>query len=184
MPKSDSARVRRLRDQIAQRALRRARVTFASAMRREDSREQEERGDKRESESSKMPPRDAQNEPKKAQNGARSDPRRPQEELRRAKKANPNRKTKKEPNQDDPKTVLDPPGARFPSIHALPGAHLRAQIGTKTDPKTIKHRSNKSRGKNKRSKTILDPSWSDLGPFWGAILGEKKPQTIGKHTVS
>ena len=47
-----------------------------------------------------------------AQSEARSDPRRPQEELKRVKKANPNCKTKKGPNQDDPKTVLDPPRVR------------------------------------------------------------------------
>ena len=46
-----------------------------------------------------------------AQNGARSGPKRPQEELKKVKKANPNDKTKKEPNQVDPKTVLDHPGA-------------------------------------------------------------------------
>ena len=32
--------------------------------------------------------------------------------------------------------------------------------------------------KKKRSKTILDPSWSDLGSFWGAILGEETPETV------
>ena len=40
------------------------------------------------------------------QNGAKSAPRRPQEERKRVKKAQPNRKTKKAPNQADPKTVL------------------------------------------------------------------------------
>ena len=41
------------------------------------------------------------------QNGARSGPKRPQEELKKVKKATPNDKTKNEPNQVDPKTVLD-----------------------------------------------------------------------------
>ena len=41
------------------------------------------------------------------QNGARSGPKRSQEELKKVKKANPNDKTKTEPNQDDPETVLD-----------------------------------------------------------------------------
>ena len=61
-----------------------------------------------------MPPRELKNEPKRAQDGQkqpRSAPKRPQEEPKRDKKANPNHKTKKELNQDDPKTVLDRPGA-------------------------------------------------------------------------
>ena len=57
----------------------------------------------------KVGPKEAENEAKMSQNGARSGPKRPQEELKKVKKANPNVKTKKEPNQDDPKTVLDPP---------------------------------------------------------------------------
>ena len=48
---------------------------------------------------------------KKAENYTRSAPKRPQEEPKRDKKANPNHKTKKELNQDDPKTVLDRPRA-------------------------------------------------------------------------
>ena len=48
---------------------------------------------------------------KKAKNTPRSAPKRPQEESKRVKKANPNRKTKKGLNQDDPKTVLDRPRA-------------------------------------------------------------------------
>ena len=47
-------------------------------------------------------------DPKMIQNETNSNPRRPQEESKRANKANLNRKTKKGPNQDDPKTVLDP----------------------------------------------------------------------------
>ena len=58
-------------------------------------------------ESSKTSPR----EPKMAKNRPRNAPKRPQEEPKKVKKAIPNRKTTKEPNQDDPKTVLDRPGA-------------------------------------------------------------------------
>ena len=54
-----------------------------------------------------MAPRGAE----EGQNGARSGPKPPQEELKKVKKTNPNDKTKKGPNQDDPKTVLDPPRA-------------------------------------------------------------------------
>ena len=75
------------------------------------------------------------------QNEAKDAPKRLQEAPRRPKKVIPNRKTKQGPNQDDPKTVLDRPTARFPTIHALPGPHLGGQIGTQIDPKTIKNRS-------------------------------------------
>ena len=50
-------------------------------------------------------------EPKMAHNSPRSVPKRSQEELKRDKKAIPNRKTKKVPNQDDPQTVVDRPEA-------------------------------------------------------------------------
>ena len=50
-----------------------------------------------------MVPRGAE----EAQNGARSGPKPPQDEPKKVKKANPNDKTKKEPNQVDPKIVLD-----------------------------------------------------------------------------
>ena len=114
-------------------------------------------------ESLKTRPRD----PKMAQNSPRSAPKRPQEEPKRDKKANPNHKTKKEPNQDDPKTVLDPPGAGFPKIHALQEAHLGGQNDTQINPKSIKNRSAKSRGQKN------DPrrSWTRLG----AILGRSWP---------
>ena len=48
-----------------------------------------------------------------AQKGARSGSKRPQEELKKVKKTTPNDKTKKEPNQVDPKTVLDRHKGRF-----------------------------------------------------------------------
>ena len=55
-------------------------------------------------------PKTGRREPTMIQNEARSDPTQPQEESKRVSKVNPNRNTKKGPNQDDPKTVLDPPG--------------------------------------------------------------------------
>ena len=51
------------------------------------------------------------NEPKMTQNEAKDAPKRLQEASKRPKKVIPNRKTKKGPNQDDPKTVLDRPRA-------------------------------------------------------------------------
>ena len=79
--------------------------------------------------------------------------------------ANPNPKPTKVPNQADPKIVFDPPRARLRKICVLPGAHLVAQNGTKTDPKTIKNRSKKSRVKKN------DPrrSWARLGSILGRL---------------
>ena len=122
--------------------------------------------------------------PKKHQNDSRSGQKRPQEEPKTTKKAIPNDKTKKGPNQDDLWTVLDRPGADLPTIGALPGCHLGGQNGTKIDPKTIKNRNEKSTRKNN------DPrrSWTRLGPILGRpgppSWATKTPQTIIKRMVS
>ena len=100
-----------------------------------------------------------------AQNDPKSTRKRLQEAPKRLKKAIPNRKTKKGPNQDDPKTVLDRPRVDLPSSAALPGLHLGGQNGTQIDPKTMKT-DTKNQDEKKQSKTILDPSWGDLGPSW------------------
>ena len=110
-------------------------------------------------------PKTSPREPKTAQNGAKSAPRRPQDEPKRDKKANPNRKMKKETNQDDPKTVLDRPPADLPSSAAPLGLHLGGQNGTKTDPKTIKNRSENRRGK----KSYPRRSWTRLGAILGRL---------------
>ena len=87
-----------------------------------------------------------------AQNEAKDPPKRVQEAPERPKKVIPNRKTKKGPNQDDPKTVLDRQGsittssaAPTTSSAAPPGLHLGGPNGTKIDPKTIKNRIENSR---------------------------------------
>ena len=116
--------------------------------------------------------------PKKHQNDPRSAQKRPQEEPKTTKKAIPNDKTTREPNQDDFKTVLDAQGPSKPEFGALGG-----QIGTKTEPKTMPKRSENSRGKKndpRRSWTRLEailgrlgaPSWAKkrLKPFISKVL--------------
>ena len=74
-------------------------------------------------------------------------------------------KTKKGPNQDDLGTVVDLPRAESRSIRVSWGSILDA----KTAPKSIRKRSKieaKNQDEKNRSKTILDPSWGDLGPSW------------------
>ena len=104
--------------------------------------------------------------PKKPQNDPRSTPKRPHEDPKRAKKAIPNHKTTREPSQVDPKTVLDPPKGPEHRFARTPGGSFgrpnRHQNGTKNDPKTKR----KIKRPKNRSKTILDPSWVDLGSFW------------------
>ena len=102
---------------------------------------------------------------KKHENDPRSGQKRPQEEPKTIKKAIPNDKTKKEPNQDDLKTVLDPPRVDLPSEAAPPRCHLGGQNATKIDPKTIKNRSQKSRVK----KTDPRRSWTRLGAILGRL---------------
>ena len=93
------------------------------------------------------------------------------------KKANPNGKTKKEMNQDDPKG----PKPQFGVPAGGPFWHpKRHQNRPENDPKSTP----KIKRQKKRSKTILVPSWGDLGPSWAAILGEKTSKTIGKRNVS
>ena len=119
-----------------------------------------------------------QNEPRRAQDDPKRGLRRPKTTLRgtqEAQKSGPESLDEKRPNQDDPKTVLDRPRADLPSSAAPPGLHLGGQNGTKTDPKTIKNRSEKSRGE----KTDPRRSWIRLGRSWavlGAILGRLGPQ--------
>ena len=58
----------------------------------------------------------------KTQNDPKCTPKRHQEAPKSDQKTKPNRKTKKGPNQDDPKTVLDRPRADLPSSAAPPGS--------------------------------------------------------------
>ena len=120
-----------------------------------------------------MMPRGAE----EAQNGTRSGPKPPQEEPKKVKKANPNGKTKKGPNQDDPRPTWTSQGGESPLFPSPPGAHFGGQIGTKTEPKSIPKRS-KIEVKNQESKkTIQDDLGPVLGRSWavlGAILGPWK----------
>ena len=111
-------------------------------------------------------------------------PKNDQKEVKRTKKSNRNRKTKRKTFQGDYQTVLDHPRGRSARYYLTPagpfGHPKRHQNGAENDPKSKR----KNKRPKKRSKTISDPSWSDLGSFWGTILNEKTPKTIGKRNVS
>ena len=112
--------------------------------------------------------------PKKHQNDPRSAQKRPQEEPKTIKKAIPNDKTKKGPNQDDLGTILDRPRADLYSSASVRAHPWGGQNGTKIDPKTIKNRSENSR----RKKSDPRRSWTRLGAIlvrFGAPSWAKKP---------
>ena len=102
--------------------------------------------------------------PKQHQNDPWSAQKRPQEEPKTTKKS---RTTRRQENRT--KTISRPswigPKGPNPRIRSPLGCHLGGQIGTKTDKKDAKTK-RKFKSQKNRSKTILDPSWSDLGPSW------------------
>ena len=89
-----------------------------------------------------------------AQNEAKDAPKRPQEAPRRTKEAIPNGKTKKGPNQDDSKTVLDRPRADWHGSAAPPASQ--------TTPKSTPKRKKIDAENQEPNKAIQD----DLGPVW------------------
>ena len=115
-----------------------------------------------------------------AQNEAKDVPKRLQEAPKRPQKVISNRKTKKGPNQDDPKTVLDRQGVDYHQLSGAPGAPFgrpkRHQNRSQNDKKSKR----KFKTKKRRPKTILDPSWSDLGsilaPSWGQFGSKLTPR--------
>ena len=103
-------------------------------------------------------PKEHQNDPRRGQKRSQNDP-------ETTEKAIPNHKTEKKLNQDDLKTVLDLPRADFPNFCVPPRLHFGGQNDTKTDPKTIKNRSEKSRHR----KTDPRRSWARLGAILGRL---------------
>ena len=107
--------------------------------------------------------------PKKHQNDPQSTPKRPQNETkttpRRPKKRS--RTTRRQENRT--KTILGPswtsPGPISTVQHssrAPLGSHFGSQNRSENDTKSKR----KFKRPKHRSKTILDPSWGDLGPSW------------------
>ena len=113
--------------------------------------------------------------PKKHQNDFRSGQKRPQDEPKTTKKAIPNDKTKKGPNQDDLGTVLDPQ----PADQHSSAQFARTPGEAKTAPKSIPKRSKIEAKNQDEKKPIQDDLGPVLGRSWavlGAILGRLGPQ--------
>ena len=107
-------------------------------------------------------------------------PRRAEEGEKRSQTAS---RTKKR-TKTTPRPSWDLPRGRFAPFcltsRGLFGRPKTTQNGTENDPKSKR----KSRVEKKRSKTIKDPSWSDLGPFGGAMWEPEGPKSIGKRAIS
>ena len=92
-----------------------------------------------------------------------------EEELKRAKQANPNHKTTREPNQDDFKTVLDPQG-RPAQVRAPPlGAIWEAKSAPKRNQKRSKTETEIQESKKPMQVDlglVLGRSWAVWGPSW------------------
>ena len=92
------------------------------------------------------------------QNDPKTTPRRPKKRSRTTRRQENRTKTISRPSWIGPKG----PNPRIPSPL---GSHLGGQIGTKTEPKTIQNRSEKSRGE----KTDPRRSWTRLGAILGRL---------------
>ena len=81
-------------------------------------------------------------------------------------KSDPKRQDEKRTEPSRPKTVLDRHKGRLAQLSRLPRAPFgrpnRHQNGTENDSKSKRN----IKRRTTRSKTILDPSWVDLGSFW------------------
>ena len=122
----------------------------------------------------KNEPRRAQDDPKRGQRRSKTTLRGTQE----AQKSDPESQDEKRTEPRRSQDRLGPPTSRLAQLSRPPGAPFgrpkRHPNRSQNDQKSKR----KFKMKKRRSKTILDPSWSDLGSFWGAILGEETPETV------
>ena len=125
-----------------------------------------------------MIPKRFKHDPQRLQNDPKSSLKRVQDEAKRAKKANPKRQDKKRSKPRRSQDRLGLPGGGDHQFVRAAGA----PFGTPTRHQNRSPNDQKSKRKSKRPKnafkTILDPSWCDLGSCRGAVLGEKTPETV------
>ena len=122
--------------------------------------------------------------PKKAVNGTTRGQKSSQEGPKRVQKRSQTASRTKKRTKTTPRPSWDLPRARFAPLGVTSrgpfGRPKTTQNGTENDPESKR----KSRMKKKRSKRIKDPSWSDLGPFGGAMWEPEVPKSIGKRNIS
>ena len=91
-------------------------------------------------------------------------------------------KTKKGPNQDDPKTVLDRPTADLPSSAAPPGAPFGSPKRHQTRSQNDQKSKRQFKAKQKRSKTMFN-HWTRLGAILGRFGAESWMKKLLKLIV-
>ena len=128
-----------------------------------------------------------QNEPRRAQDDPKRDQLRPKTTLRgtqEGRKSDPESQDEKRTEPRRSQDRLGPPTSRFAYLSGVPGAPFgrpkRHQNRSPSDKKSKR----KFKTKKRRPKTILDPSWSDLGSILASSWGHFGPKTIGKRNVS
>ena len=114
----------------------------------------------------------------KCRKSTKTTPGAPKNDPKTTKKAIPNDKTKQGPNQDDLWIVLDQPQGVQPQFGVTPGVPFgrpkRHQTRSQNDQKSKR----KIKTNKNRSKTILDPSWGDLGPSWVPSWADLDPKIV------
>ena len=127
-----------------------------------ETRKQAPRGSKMTPKGTKRPQKSPKTTPSGVQEGQKSDPKRQDE-----KRTEPRR------SQDR----LGPPRGRLAPtspVQACPFGRPKRHPNRSQNDQNSKR---KIKRKKNRSKTILDPSWGDLGPSWAASWGKKRPKT-------
>ena len=127
------------------------------------------------------------NEPRRAQDDPKRGLRRPKTTLRgtqEGQKSDPESQDEKRTEPRRSQDRLGPPTSRFAQLSGAPGAPFgrpkRHQNRSQNDQKSKR----KFKTKKRRPKTILDPSWSDLGSILAPSWGHFGQKTIGKRNVS
>ena len=128
-----------------------------------------------------------QNEPRRAQDDPKRGLRRPKTTLRgtqEAQKSDPESQDEKRTEPRRSQDRLGPPTSRLAQLSGAPGRPLgsrkRHQNRSQNDQKSKR----RFKTMKKRSKTILDPSRSDLGSILALSWGQIRPKTTGKRNVS
>ena len=125
----------------------------------------------------KIGPKKAEHGTTRGQKWSQEGPKRVQKRSQTASRTKKRTKTTPRPSRDSPKGRVAPLGVIFRGPFGRPKT---TQNGAENDPKSKR----KSRSEKKRSKSIKDLSWSDLGRLEGAMWEPEDPKSIGKRTIS
>ena len=126
-------------------------------------------------------PKTSQNDPKIAQHDPKRGQKRPKTTPRGAQKDEKSESTPQDKKRSEPRRSWDrlgPPRCRFAHYRCAPrspfGRPKRHQNRSQNDQKSKR----KIKRQKNRSKTILDPSWGDLGPSWVPSWADLDPKIV------